>query len=87
MSSVKIIVMVRISEWKTAFNFVVWNKQQKMNIWKIKKTMTLIYGFCKSEIMNNVEYKIKIAIKVLKWEKQSENILEEYWIQIRASAI
>ena len=86
MSSVKIIVMVRISEWKTAFNFVVWNKQQKMNIWK-KKTMTLIYGFCKSEIMNNVEYKIKIAIKVLKWEKRSENILEVYWIQIRASAI
>ena len=30
--------------------------------------MTLIYGFCKSEIMNNVEYKIKIAIKVLKSE-------------------
>ena len=57
------------------------------NIWKIKKTMTLIYGFCKSEIMNNVEYKIKIAIKVLKWEKRSENILEVYWIQIRASAI
>ena len=44
----------------------------------IKKTMTLIYGFCKSEIMNNVEYKIKIAIKVLKWEKRSENILEVY---------
>ena len=87
MSSVKIIVMVRISEWKTAFNFVVWNKQQKMNIWKIKKTRTLIYGFCKSEIMNNVEYKIKIAIKVLKWEKRSENILEVYSIQIRASAI
>ena len=40
--------------------------------------MTLIYGFCKIEIMNNVEYKIKIAIKVLKWEKQSENILEVY---------
>ena len=40
--------------------------------------MTLIYGFCKSEIMNNVEYKIKIAIKVLKWEKRSENILEVY---------
>lgn len=40
--------------------------------------MTLIYGFYKSEIMNNVEYKIKIAIKVLKWEKRSENILEVY---------
>ena len=28
--------------------------------------------------INNVEYKIKIAIKVLKWEKRSENILEVY---------
>ena len=53
------------------FNMVIY-------ILKIKKTITLIYGFCKSEIMNNVEYKIKIAIKVLKWEKRSENILEVY---------